>query len=143
MENNKGKRPVRKRPAPPKKNWILRNTKGLAIAFLVLFVFQSMRGCVNSSSYERKMTQNQVAADSVINQREFEIDQRDSIIEIRDDRIQYLEYELKIAGIKVEAADERAKAVQRTAERVKNNTTTTIKIEADTTKNRINQQENE
>ena len=48
-----------------------------------------------------------------------------------------MEYELKIAGIKTQAADERARAIQSTAEKVKNNTTTTIKIQADTSRNKI------
>jgi hypothetical protein len=49
---------------------------------------------------------------------------------------------LKIAGVKVEAAEKRALAIQSTAEKVKNNNTTTIKIEADTTRTKITTDEN-
>ena len=49
--------------------------------------------------------------------------------------IKDLTNELKIAGVKVDAAERRADAVQRTAERVKSNTTIEIKgAERDTSK---------
>ena len=142
-----GKRLPVKRPAR-KKSFIDRHIKKIAMGLLVLFLFQGVRGCVKSTGYEMELTTQEAKYDSLLNttesdyarmvrERDDKISELDSTLDVRDDRIQYLEYELKVAGVKVQAAEDRAKAVQSTAEKVKNNTTTTIKIEADTTKNKI------
>ena len=65
------------------------------------------------------------------------------VLDTSQDENQRLIYELKIAGVRVEEAEKRARAIQSTAEKVKNNNTTTIKIEADTTKTKIRTDENE
>ena len=80
--------------------------------------------------------------DSLLNEKDIIISQKDLVIgdlreEIitKDYEIKDLERDLEIAGIKVNAAERRADAVQRTAERVKSNTTIEIKgAERDTSK---------
>jgi len=135
MENKKQQKRVLKKKV--KKSFIEKNLKTMAIIFLVLFLGQSIRGCVNTSSLDRELKTQSYENDSINIIKNNKISEQDSTIEAKKDFIQYLEYELKIAGVKVQAADERAKAIQSTAEKVKNNTTTTIKIQADTTKNKI------
>ena len=73
--------------------------------------------------------------DIIIHQKDLVIkDLREEII-TKDYEIKDLERDLEIAGIKVNAAERRADAVQRTAERVKSNTTIEIKgAERDTSK---------
>ena len=66
---------------------------------------------------------------------ESEIDSLDNEIVTRDFVIKDLINDLEIAGVRVDAAERRADAVQRTAEKVKSNTTIQIKgAERDTTK---------
>lgn len=127
-----------------RKSWLERNFKYIIIALIFLFIFQSMRGCLNTSSLERKIKSQNILYDSIandknqiINNKNFIISSKDSIIESKDNYIQYLKYELKIADVKVEAAEKRAKAIQSTAEKIRTNTT--IKIEADTSRNKIRQ----
>jgi hypothetical protein len=54
-------RPVRLR----KKSWFEKNMKTLLIVFVVLFLGQSIRGCVNTSSLERKVRNNTAVNDSI------------------------------------------------------------------------------
>jgi len=82
--------------------------------------------------------------DSIVNQRDVIIGNKNLVIDslksevlTRDFEIMDLERDLEIAGIKVNAAERRADAVQRTAERVKSNTTIEIRgAEKDTTTNK-------
>lgn len=136
---NPKKRPL-KRPArrtEPKKSWFQRNLQTLFIVAVVLFLGQSVRGCINTSSLERTINRNGVVADSLRQIDQQNIEDLQEVLGTSQDENQRLIYELKIAGVKVEAAEERARAIQSTAEKVKNNNTTTIKIEADTTQTKI------
>ena len=62
------------------------------------------------------------------------IDSLDTEILTRDFMINDLTNDLKIAGVRVDAAERRADAVQRTAEKIKTNTIIEVKgVERDTT----------
>jgi hypothetical protein len=135
MDNKKPKKI--KKTKKVKVSFLEKNIKNIAIVLLLLLVFQSMRGCVSNSSHTKEINTLTHINDSLNSIKDQELIEVDSILSQKIDFIQYLEYELKIAGVKVQAADDRAKAVQSTAEKVKNNTTTTIKIQADTTQNKI------
>lgn len=131
-----GKRPKRL-AAPRPKSWFERNIKTLLIVFVVLFLGQSIRGCVNTSSLERTVKRNTAVNDSIsaIDRKNY-VDLQE-VLDTSQDENQRLIFELKIAGVRVEEAEKRALAIQSTAEKVKNNNTTTIKIQADTTKTKI------
>ncbi len=135
-DKRKSRVPRRKKP------WIERNLNYIAIILVFLFVIQSFRGCINSSSasrekkvlitnFESKLNKK----DSIIVLKNIQYDDLSELLDVAQDEIQKLGYELQIAGVKVDAATERANAIQRTAEKIKQNTT--ITINTDTTRNKI------
>lgn len=123
--------------------WLQKNLKYITILFVFLFLFKSFQSCNRNMTINTIEKKNTVVLDSV--SKEFkadlfllntEVDSLKKEVLVRDYMIINLEKDLEIAGVKTTAAERRADAVQRTAERVKSNTTTTIQIkgaEKDTT----------
>ena len=122
--------------------WLRRNLKYITLIFLALFLIKTTQSC-NRKMALRVVEKNLVAErdsllndkDLIINQKNFIIDSLESHEIVQDYYIKDLENDLEIAGVRVNAAERRADAVQRTAERVKTNTTIEIKgAERDTSK---------
>lgn len=122
--------------------WLRKNLKYITIILLALFLAKNIQSCNRKMSIrilEKNLT---TECDSlldsknqVISSQSFEIDSLKSEIITRDYMIKDLTTDLKIAGIRVDEAQRRADAVQRTAEKVKSNTTIEIKgAEQDTSK---------
>jgi uncharacterized protein YoxC len=103
-----------------------KNMKWFALAFLFLFLIKSVQSCnrnMEITANEKKST--------------YLIDSLKTSESNLLDSIKNLNFELKIATIKVENANKNAKDVKDVAEKVKTNTTTTLNIrgaEVDTTK---------
>jgi len=132
-EKKEVKRRVR---AVKKKSWFERNLQTLFFVAIALFMIQSFRGCLNTSSLEREIKQINHVNDSISTQKDQEYQELSELLDQSQDENQRLIYELKIAGVKADEAEKRASAIQRTAERIRQNTT--IEIKADTTRNKIN-----
>ena len=124
--------------------WIKRNLKYITLILIALLVISKIQSCNRKMGTRIKEKNLTAECDSVINQRNLIIENKNLIIDslesevlTRDFEIMDLERDLEIAGIKVNAAERRADAVQRTAERVKSNTTIEIRgAEKDTTANK-------
>jgi hypothetical protein len=123
--------------------WFKKNLKYVAILFIALFLIKSIQSCNRKMSLrivEKNLT---IEKDSLLNEKDNIIAFKDVVVDslnteilTKDFIINDLTNELKIAGVKVDAADKRADAVQRTAEKIRTNTTIEIKgAERDTTKN--------
>lgn len=116
-------------------DWIEKNLKYITIIFFTLFLIKSIQSCSRNMSLNTTKKNMAKECDSVsmlfqnniVNYRLF-IDSLENVIIIRDFEIKDLTTELKIAGVKVNAAQRRADAVQKTAESVRHNTTTTIEV---------------
>ena len=122
--------------------WLRKNLKYITIILLALFLVKNTQSC-NRKMSMRIMEKNLTAeCDSLLNDKNqvissqsIEIDSLKAEIITRDYMIKDLTTDLKIAGVRVDEAQRRADAVQRTAERVKSNTTIEIKgAEQDTSK---------
>lgn len=122
--------------------WLRKNLKYITIILLALFLVKNIQSCNRKMSIrilEKNLT---TECDSLLNDRNqiissqsIEIDSLKSEIITRDYMIKDLTTDLKIAGVRVDEAQRRADAVQRTAEKVKSNTTIEIKgAEQDTSK---------
>ena len=121
--------------------WLRRNLKYITLILLALLLMSRIQSCnrkMGTRIKEKAMTEE---CDSLINVMDqkinnlyVEIESLKTEIITRDYEIMDLEKDLEIAGIKVNAAERRADAVQKTAEAVKANTTIEIKgAERDTT----------
>lgn len=132
MTNLRRDRPSIKRV---KKPWIERNWKTIAIVFAILFLFQSFRGCLRGNSAARTQKSLILERDSIYMVKDKQIISLQELLDSYQKENQMLIYELKIAGVKADEAEKRAKAIQDTAEKIKQNTT--IEIKTDTTRNKI------
>ena len=122
--------------------WLKKNLKYVVIILMALFLIKTVQSCNRKMTLrvvERNLTMD---CDSALNAKNKiilnEVSENDSLrkeILTRDFIIKDLTNELKIAGVKVDAADRRADAVIRTAEKIRTNTTIEIKgAERDTSK---------
>lgn len=116
-------------------NWFKKNLRWITIILFVLFLLKSVQSCNRNMSLriqEKKLTEN---CDSLIREKDSLIKslQKDNLT--KEFIIKDLSSDLKVAGVKVNEAQRRADAVQRTAERVRTNTTIEVKgVERDTIK---------
>ena len=117
------------------KSWFKKNLKTLFIIAIALLLGQSFRGCINTSSLERQIKKIEYANDSISLTKEQQYADLQIVLDDSQDENQRLIYELKVAGVIAIEAEKRAAAIQRTADKIKQNTT--ITIEADTTRNHI------
>jgi hypothetical protein len=107
--------------------WIKKNLRWIAMVLLFLFLIKSVQSCVQKSSIIRIKKNLTAQCDTIKQKNVVIIDSLKKEILTKDFIIQDLTFELKIAGVKVDEAQKRADAVQRTAEKVKSNTTIEIK----------------
>jgi|AntAceMinimDraft_18_1070375.scaffolds.fasta_scaffold04883_7 hypothetical protein len=115
--------------------WLKKNLKYVTIILLILFISKGIQSCNRKMSLRIQEKNLTIEKDSLINIKDNIIMSKDLIIDsLKEESItkdfinKDLINELKIAGVRVDEAQRRADAVQRTAERVKTNTTTTIEI---------------
>ena len=121
--------------------WLRKNLRYIAIVLFALFLIKTTQSCNRKMALrtqEKNLTEfcdslNQEKVKIISNQ-QLIIDSLEKEVLTRDFMINDLTNDLKIAGVKVDAAERRADAVQRTAEKVKSNTTIQVKgVERDTT----------
>lgn len=98
-----------------------KNMKWFALALLFLFLFKSMQSCNRKTMLDMNSGQYITQIDSL--EKHINISER-----IYEDSIKTLNFQLELERNKALSADERARAVQSTAERVRANTTSTTNI---------------
>ena len=115
--------------------WLKKNLKYITIILLALLLIKNTQSCNRKMSLRIQEKNLTVEKDSLIFLKDNIIMSKNIIndslkleITTRDFIIKDLTNDLKIAGVRVNEAQKRADAVQRTAERVKTHTTTTIEI---------------
>ena len=107
--------------------WIKKNLRWITIVFIALFFIKSFQSCSRKASLriqEKKLT---YICDSVTSTKNKLIDSLDKENLAKEFMIKDLTMELKIAGIKVDEAQKRAEAIQKTASSIKSNTTIEVK----------------
>jgi hypothetical protein len=97
-----------------------RNCKWFALILLLLLGFKSMQSCNRNTKLKMGSAQYIEQIDSLKNI-------HNTYYKITQDSIKELNYELKLAKEQVHAANERADAVQTAVEKVRSNTTITVK----------------
>jgi len=108
-------------------NWISKNLKLITIIIFFLFCIKSFQSCnrkVSLRIQEKKLTQH---CDSIVNQKNKEIDSLKKENFSKDFMLTDMKYELKISGIKYDEAQKRADAIQKTVSSIRANTTIEIK----------------
>ena len=121
--------------------WLKKNLRYIAIVLLALLLIKSTQSCNRKMALrtqEKVLTEESdsllAIKDQIILNNTIIIDSLDTEILTRDFMINDLTNDLKIAGVRVDAAERRADAVQRTAEKIKTNTIIEVKgVERDTT----------
>lgn len=125
--------------------WLKKNLRYITIILLGLFILKSIQGCNRKMSLSIREKNFMIEKDSLINlNKHLKISNKfieDSLkleITTRDFIIKDFINDLKIAGVRVDEAQKRVDAIQRTVEKIKTNTIIEIrgveKIERDTTK---------
>lgn len=98
-----------------------KNYKWFALAFLALFIIKSIQSC-------NRGTQLRMSSSDYIEK----IDSLEKTLNIQSkycqDSIRSLNFELRMEREKAESADQRANAVQNAVEKIKSNTTTTVVV---------------
>lgn len=130
--------------------WLKKNQKWIMLILTILFVFKFVQSCNRGMTINTKEKNYTYEIDSITNMYENIIELQelncnelvDSLVKeniTKDYIITDLNAELKVAGVKVNEAQRRADAIQKTAESIKANTTIEVKgVEKnDTTKNNI------
>jgi hypothetical protein len=122
--------------------WLRKNLKYITLILLVLLLLKTTQSCNRKMSL--RITEKNLSEvcdsllmikDQVIMEKTLEINAYLKNQVVMDYYIKDLENELKIAGVKVDAAERRANAIQQTAEKIRTNTTIEIKgAEQDTSK---------
>lgn len=121
--------------------WLKKNLRYITIIIFALLLLKSVQSCNRKMSLNTADKKHKIEVDSikkefngVISVYENEIDSLEGELVARDFMIKDLTADLKIAGVKVNAAERRANAIQKTAESIKANTTIEVKgVERDTT----------
>ena len=115
--------------------WLKKNLKYITFILLALFLIKNTQNCNRKMSLkiqEKNLTAEKdsliILKDNIVRSKNIINDSLKLEITTRDFIIKDLTNDLKIAGVRVNEAQKRADAIQRTAERVKTNTTTTIEI---------------
>lgn len=97
-----------------------KNLKWITIVTLVLFLFKSIQSCNRNSKLDILSSKYENKIDS-LNQN------YDSLYKSSQDSIKILNFALKLSEQKTLSAEERAQAVQTAVEKIKSNTTITVK----------------
>lgn len=124
-------------------DWLKKNLRYITLVLLALFFIKTFQSCNRKMALRVVETNLTEERDSLLNIKNVIISEKDLVIDsleseilTRDFLIKDLYNDLKVAGVKVDEAQRRADAVQRTAERVRTNTTIEVKgVERDTTQN--------
>ncbi len=121
--------------------WFKKNKNYVILALGILFLYKSVQSCnrgnslnIKEKKYAIELNNIITKNDSVISLKDFVIDSLETQILNRNMLIKDLSNELKIAGVRASEAQKRADAVQRTAEKIKANTTISIVNKRDTIK---------
>ena len=121
--------------------WFKKNKNYVILALGILFLYKSVQSCNRGTSLsikEKKFKEEKEQLikfkDSIIITKVLTIDSLEDQIIQRNMLIKDLSNELKIAGVRASEAQKRADAVQRTAEKIKANTTISIVNKRDTIK---------
>jgi len=113
--------------------FLKKNLKWITLIFIFLFCIKSFQSCLRKTEITRLEKTSIYVCDSLLNEKNIIIDSLENGWEVdlkeRDYMIKDLINDLKIAGVKVDAADKRANAVQSTAEKIRANTTIEIKTQ--------------
>ena len=114
--------------------WLKKNLKWITWILFALFIIKSIQSCNRKLSnntltknYKLEIDSLTKKYDGVINLKDIVIDSLENELITKEFIIKDLTADLKIAGVKVDEAQRRADAIQRTAEKVKSNTTIEIK----------------
>ena len=125
-------------------DWLKKNLRYITLVLLALFFIKTFQSCNRKMALrvvETNLTEERDSLlnmkDIIISEKNFVIDSLEAEILTKEFLIRDLYNDLEIAGVKVDEAQRRADAVQRTAERIKQNTTIEVKgVERDTTENK-------
>jgi len=124
--------------------FLKKNLKWITLVFIFLFCIKSFQSCLRGTELSRLKKTAAYECDSLLNEKDIVIGSLKTEITTKEYMIYDLANELKIAGVKVDEADKRANAIQRTAEdgfraaeKIRTNTTIEIKgqeVQKDTLK---------
>lgn len=125
-------------------DWLKKNLRYITLVLLALFFIKTFQSCNRKMALRVVETNLTEERDSLLNMKDIIISEKDFVIDSLEAEILTKEFlirdlynDLEIAGVKVDEAQRRADAVQRTAERIKQNTTIEVKgVERDTTENK-------
>jgi hypothetical protein len=125
-------------------DWLKKNLRYITIALLALLFIKTFQSCNRKMALnvvEKNLTEERdsllAEKDLIISEKNYIIDSLEKENLTKEFLIKDLENDLEIAGVKVNAAERRADAVQQTAESIKANTTIEVKgVERDTTENK-------
>ena len=110
-----------------------KNSKYVILVFVVLFLLKTVQSC-NRNMTIKKLTKNNIElSDSLNTEHDVEKAELNKQLLIAKDSIKELNYEVKLAKAGESAAQDKADAVQSTAEKIRENTT--VKIETNPKKN--------
>jgi hypothetical protein len=98
-------------------DFLNKNMKWFALAFLVLFLFKSVQSCTRNMTTTVSEKDYKYTIDSLVKK-----DKESASI------IMKLESELMLQSFKASEADKRASVIQSVAEKIKSNTTTTVNV---------------
>ena len=124
-------------------DWLKKNLRYITLVLLALFFIKTFQSCNRKMALRVVETNLTEERDSLLNMKDIIISEKDFVIDSLEAEILTKEFlirdlynDLEIAGVKVDEAQRRADAVQRTAERIKQNTTIEVHgVERDTTEN--------
>lgn len=100
--------------------FLSKNAKWFALVFLFLFLFKTTQSC-------NRKTQLRIGSKGYVEQIDSLQKEYRSYKETTQDSIKKLNFELKLATEHAKSADEKAQAVQSAVEKMKTNTTITVK----------------
>jgi len=98
------------------KEFISKNLKWITLGLLLLFMFKFIQSCNRGTEIGIQKANYEIKVDSLTREAKIYVDS-----------VKQLNFELKIANNKALSADEKAAAVQSAVEKLKSNTTITVK----------------
>jgi len=115
-------------------NFFSKNSKYFYIVFVILFLFFGVKSCNRGMTISKLEKEKTYIVDSLHSMYQNQIETLEIDLSIAKDSILVLNYEVKLAAKGELSANERANAVQSTAEKIKENTKITIenKSQSDT-----------
>jgi len=108
-------------------NFLKKHYSKVILILLILFLIKNFQSCIRKTNLNKLEKQLIGHCDTLIIEKNLIINDLKEKNQVLNDSIQLLNYEIIVAGIKVNEASKRADAIQNTVEKIKTNTT--IKIE--------------